>query len=67
VFVGEFDELQNITGKSIIHFKEHPTNKAFKGIEESRDWMFSTKDYFPSFFKFWNKVKKELHQEKTLF
>ncbi|MEM7162275.1 MAG: FAD-binding domain-containing protein, partial [Bacteroidota bacterium] len=58
VFVGEFDELE-IEGLEVI-FKEHPTNLHYRGQQEERDWMFSVKGYFPSFFSFWKKCKKEL-------
>ena len=57
VFVGEFDELE--IGDLKVYFKEHPFNYNYKGIEDSRDWMSSVKGYYPSFFRFWNKLKKE--------
>ena len=60
IFVGEFDKL--VSGYEIkeIHYKEHPTNIHYKGIEEPRDWMFSIKGYYNSFFSFWKKCQKEL-------
>lgn len=60
LFVGSFKELQALTKSSQLYFKEHPLNAHYKGIEDQRDWMFSVKGYYPSFFKFWNKCKKEL-------
>jgi deoxyribodipyrimidine photo-lyase len=60
LFVGSFEELEELTKASPIYFKEHPLNTHYKGIEDQRDWMFTVKGYFPSFFKFWNKCKKEL-------
>lgn len=60
LFVGSFEELKELTKASPIYFKEHPLNTHYKGIEDQRDWMFTVKGYFPSFFKFWNKCKKEL-------
>jgi len=69
IFVGEFDDLvsnYSITG-SDIYFKEHPLNYNYRGNEDPRDWMFSIKGYFPSFFKFWNKANKELKRPKDLF
>ena len=57
VFVGEFDQLT--LGNSEVYFKEHPLNSNYKGIEDSRDWMSSVKGYYPSFFRFWKRVKKE--------
>ena len=67
-YVGEFDELKNQFSlpDSDIYFKEHPLNN-YSGNEEPRDWMFSTKGYYSSFFKFWNKAKKELKHPAGLF
>lgn len=58
VFVGEFEAL-SILCKGEIYYKEHPLN-VYNGIEDSRDWMFDVKGYYPSFFGFWKKCKKEL-------
>lgn len=63
LFVGSFNELQKHLKGSQVYFKEHPLNGHYKGIEEEREWMFTVKGYYPSFFKFWNKCRKEL---KTL-
>ncbi len=60
IFVGAYDELKAQLGGSEIIYKEHPTNLHYQGTEESRDWMSSVQGYYPSFFKFWNKAKKEL-------
>ena len=60
LFVGEFNELKIITKKSNLYFKEHPLNNHYEGTMESRDWMFNVKGYYSSFFKFWNKCKKEI-------
>jgi len=60
VFVGEFTELQQKTKESNLIFKEHPTNLHYIGIKDERDWMFSVKGFFPSFFAFWKKCNKEL-------
>jgi deoxyribodipyrimidine photo-lyase len=58
VFVGEFSELQNQLTNS-IHFKEHPTNKHYKGIAHQRDWLVNeVEGYFPSFFSYWKKCEK---------
>jgi deoxyribodipyrimidine photo-lyase len=69
IFVGEFDEFmtEHSISESDIYFKEHPLNHNYKGTEEPRDWMFSVKGYYPSFFKFWKKAKKELKRPKDLF
>ncbi|SFT41833.1 deoxyribodipyrimidine photo-lyase [Lishizhenia tianjinensis] len=63
IFVGAFDELLELLGEENIIFKEHPTHQHFKGNRLERDWMTSIKGDFPSFFKFWNKAKKELSYE----
>ena len=58
-YVGEFHELASAAQQSNIFYKEHPLNQ-YQGNEESRDWMFTVKGYFPSFYAFWKKCKKEL-------
>lgn len=60
VFTGEFSELKSEYLFNEIYFKEHPTSRHYIGQEDQRDWMFSVKGYFPSFFTFWKKCKKEL-------
>ena len=59
LFVGEFSDLKINTNH--ILYKEHPTNSHYEGTEESRDWMTSVSGYFPSFFAFWKKCKKQLN------
>ena len=68
VYTGEFDELKHqfSLSDSDIYYKEHPLNN-YSGNEEARNWMFPVKGYYPSFFKFWNKAKKELKRPKDLF
>ncbi len=60
VFIGDFIDLYPSIKKEEIIFKEHPSNRGYIGTEESRNWMFSVQGYYPSFFKFWNKCKKEI-------
>jgi len=60
VFVGEFSALNKILNSKLIHFKEHPSNDHYQGHQESRTWMTSVKGYYPSFFAYWKKAKKEL-------
>ncbi len=60
VFVGEFQDLNNNYPAKEVFFKEHPTNSHYQGTEEPRDSMFSVQGYYPSFFAFWKKCKKEL-------
>lgn len=60
LYVGEFDELEKELGESATYYKEHPTARHYKGIEEERDWISNVTGYYPSFFKFWKYVKKEI-------
>ena len=59
-FVGSFDELVTQHETTEIIYKEHPLNSHYRGLEESRDWMFPVKGYFASFFGFWKKCEKSL-------
>lgn len=58
-YVGEFNELIDDYNLECVYYKEHPLNNHYCGIEEQRDWMFAVKGYYPSFFAFWKKCKKE--------
>lgn len=60
IYVGEFQDLLADYELGSLYYKEHPLSNHYKGIEEPRDWMFSVKGYFPSFFAYWKKCKKEL-------
>jgi deoxyribodipyrimidine photo-lyase len=62
IFVGSFAELQQqCSPKQTIYFKEHPTTLHYKGLEESRTWMFDkVTGYYPSFFAFWKQCEKYL-------
>jgi len=60
VYVGEYKDLTTTYSLKNIYYKEHPLSNHYLGIEESRDWMFSVKGYYPSFFTFWKKCKKEI-------
>jgi deoxyribodipyrimidine photo-lyase len=60
VYVGEFNTLKTDYNLNNIYYKEHPLNQHYQGTEESRDWMFDVKGYYPSFFSFWKKCKKLL-------
>lgn len=60
IFVGEFSDLIALTN-SVIHFKEHPTTLHYKGLQESRDWLFpEVQGNFNSFFAYWKKCEKLL-------
>ena len=63
LFVGEFSELAEQINSEHIIYKEHPTSGHYRGTEESRDWMSSVEGYFPSFFAFWKKCKREIRYE----
>lgn len=60
VYVGEFNTLKTDYKLNNIYYKEHPLSQHYQGTEESRDWMFEVKGYYPSFFSFWKKCKKQL-------
>ena len=60
IFVGSFASLEAQLDGSEIVFKEHPLNEHYQGTQDNRDWMTSVHGYYPGFFKFWNKAKKEL-------
>ncbi len=65
IYTGEFDELIAEYNLSDVYFKEHPTNKNYKGTEESRDWMFpSLRNYHPAFFGYWRKCERLLKAKK---
>ncbi len=60
IYVGEFDDFIHEHTPSAIHYKEHPLNNHYNGTEHPRDWMFTVTGYYPSFFGFWKKCKKQL-------
>ncbi|PKB43243.1 deoxyribodipyrimidine photo-lyase [Cellulophaga sp. RHA19] len=60
VYVGEFSDLVAEHQLKKIYFKEHPTVIHYQGEQDARDWMFTVNGYYPSFFSFWKKCKKEL-------
>lgn len=63
LFVGSFNELYMMNKNATFHFKEHPTNSHYKGIEHSRDWICEDiNEYCPSFFNYWKKCLKQLKQ-----
>ncbi len=59
LYTGEFAQLAKQLNNKII-YKEHPTTKHYQGQEEPREWISSVTGYYPSFFSFWKKCKKEL-------
>lgn len=60
IMIGTFNELLENVNQEQICYKEHPTNNHFKGIVEPRDWMTNVTSYYPSFFAYWKRAKKEL-------
>ena len=60
LFCGEFADLEAMTQSGSIYFKEHPLNGHYRGQEDPRDWMFQVEGYYPSFFAFWKRCKKEI-------
>lgn len=62
LYVGEFEALLKYLRTDQITYKEHPLNYNYQGIEEPREWLSSVNGYFPSFFSFWKKCKKELNR-----
>jgi deoxyribodipyrimidine photo-lyase len=59
IFTGEFSDLTK-NFQNTIYYKQHPLNINYRGVEDSRDWLTAIEGYYPSFFSFWNKAKKEL-------
>ncbi|QNA42967.1 FAD-binding domain-containing protein [Lacibacter sediminis] len=61
LFVGEFNELLQLTGDAVIISKEQPAFEHYTGTKDSRDWMFpQVTGYFNSFFSFWKKCERYL-------
>ena len=59
IYVGSFFGLVKEYDIKNTFYKEHPLNK-YEGIEDSRDWIFESKESVKSFFSYWKKCKKEL-------
>jgi deoxyribodipyrimidine photo-lyase len=63
---GSFEELKSMAGQSPIYFKEHPLNRHYSGLEESRDWICEeVTGYYPSFFAYWKVVEKHLRKNES--
>ncbi len=62
IYVGAFDQLLKAyeIDHNTVYYKEHPLNCHYQGTEEPRDWMFDVQGYYPSFFAFWKRCKKQL-------
>jgi deoxyribodipyrimidine photo-lyase len=64
LYIGEFEELleENKDMLPFFHYKEHPTNSHYRGIQEERDWICpEVHGFFPSFFGYWKKCEKIIH------
>ena len=60
VHCNEFENLIEEYNLNDIHYKEHPLTTHFKGTQHQRDWMFTVEGYYPSFFSFWKKCRREI-------
>ncbi|MBP7477260.1 MAG: hypothetical protein KA797_01960 [Chitinophagales bacterium] len=61
VYIGSFESFVQEYPNLPIYYKEHPLNKAYTGMEESRDWIApDVTGYYPSFFAYWKKVEKQI-------
>ena len=66
VFVGEWKDLSDLSGRSELVFKEHPAFRHFRGTQEEREWLFpNVSGYFPSFFSYWKRCERELKKMAT--
>jgi deoxyribodipyrimidine photo-lyase len=58
VVVAEFYEIAPLL-QGPVYYKAHPLNK-YKGIEEARDYLCDVRGFYPSFFAYWKRAKKQL-------
>jgi deoxyribodipyrimidine photo-lyase len=64
VYVGSFASFVERYQPSKIVYKEHPLNKGYIGVQESRDWVLEeVTGYHPSFFAYWKKMEKHLYKK----
>jgi len=67
VYVGSFESFISSNQLTGCYYKEHPLNAHFSGNMEQRDWICpEVCGYFPSFFAYWKKVKKQLTNSMNL-
>lgn len=59
-FVGSFSDLSQKVPPENIVFREHPTNRHYRGTQEERPFIASVTGFHRSFFQFWKKVKREV-------
>lgn len=61
MYIGSFNSLCKEYNIKNTYYKEHPLNIGYAGTEESRDWIVpQVTGYYPSFFAYWKKIKKQL-------
>jgi len=60
IYTGELQALKSLLANGKVIYKEHPLNHHYQGIQEDRDWMFEVTGFYPSFFAFWKRCKKEM-------
>ena len=60
IYIGEYKDLIAAYNLEKIYYKEHPLSNHYEGIQVAREWMFDVEGYYPSFFSFWKKCKKQL-------
>lgn len=62
VFSGEFNDLVSRYQPAEIHYREHPLNSHYRGIEHPRDWLCDVRGEYRSFFAFWKRCSKSLQE-----
>ncbi len=61
IVVSNFEDLFTHEQYAQLHFKEHPTNRHYKGNEHARTWMFEqVNGFYPSFFSYWKNCQKHI-------
>jgi len=59
VVVSSFDALKEAVGTAAIHYREHPLNTHYVGVENKRNWIVGDdQKLLGSFFSFWKKSEK---------
>lgn len=61
IFTGTFEKLKQQYNLQNIHFKKHPFSAHFQGTGVDFDKIFALSGDHPSFFRYWNKGKKNLN------
>jgi deoxyribodipyrimidine photo-lyase len=68
LYTGELTAIEDLYSESVLPIneaiiaKEHPLFNDYRGIKDSRDWMFpEVTGYYPSFFNYWKKCEQLLN------